>query len=751
MADGAALVDTYCATCHSERARSGGVAITGASLRDIAANVDIWERAIRQMRGGLMPPPGRPRPDSQKLNGFVASMEAALDVAGARRGASARRALQRLNRVEYANAIRDLLDVDVDVESLLPGDDSSYGFDNIADLQHVPPVLLERYLAAATTVSALAVGERSGAAAVRTYRVRSDLSQDQRIEGLPFGTRGGLRVRHLFPLDAEYVITPVLVRDNVQHIRGLEFEHDVEVSIDGGRAHLATIGGRADEQASYDNQTLAGASIEKRLEIRLSVKAGPRDVAVTFLQRSSGPDDSVYRPFTRNRDAFNASGLPELAAVRVAGPFNASGRGATQSRRRIFICRPDGRTGEGACAQRILSTLAQRAYRRTVTDRDLQPLLTFFTAGRQDGDFDSGIEAALQRLLISPQFIFRVEGLDPDGKGRNDVNIALASRLSFFLWNSIPDDRLLGLAKRGRLSDTLVRASQVRRLLADAKADAFIQNFAGQWLYLRNLENIVRDPEAFPDFDDNLRQSMRHETELLFSSIVREDRSVLDLLSADYTFVNERLARHYGIPGIYGDQFRRVTITDPARRGLLGQASILSITSHPHRTSPVLRGKWVLANILGTPPPPPPSEVPAFPENAGGALTSVRQRMEAHRASPACAGCHRMMDPIGFALEHFDAAGQWRTRDSGTPIDASGALPGGPQIDGAAELSAALAADPERFVRTLTEKLMIFALGRGVAPEEMWSVRQIVKAAAPSGYRFSSIVTGVVQSPPFAR
>jgi mono/diheme cytochrome c family protein len=748
-----ALVDTYCVTCHNQRARTAGLSLDTLDLSNPPAGAAVWEKVIRKVRGGLMPPVGMPRPDKAALAGLASYLEASIDRAAAAHPTPGRTVLHRLNRAEYANAIRDLLALDVDTLALLPADDSAYGFDNIADALGVSPVLMERYLSAAWKIAALSVGDPSIPPAKETFRVRGDLSQDDHIEGLPIGTRGGSLVRYTFPVDGEYVISPKLYRETVNIIRGLEIAHDLEVTFDGERILLARFGGREDEQASYLNPTAAGDDLEKRFQKRIVVKAGPHDVGVAFLKKSSAPTLDLLQPFLRERiDPITPVGIPELDKVTIEGPFNVTGPGDSPSRRRLFVCRPAPGSDELPCAKTTLSTLGRRAYRRPVTDAEMARLTGFYQSERsRGGSFDRGIESALAFMLVSPQFLFRFEPDPPDAAPDSVYRISdleLASRLSFFIWSSIPDDQLLNLAIQGKLKNARVVEQQVTRMLADPRARALGSNFAGQWLYLRNLKSLRPDEDFFPDFDDNLRQALQRETELLFESIVLEDRSVLDLLSADYTFVNERLARHYGIENVYGDQFRRVAVRDDFRRGLLGHGSILALNSYANRTSPVTRGKYVLTNILGTPPPDPPPNVPPLDEKPGKPLT-MRERMEEHRKNPACAGCHKLMDPIGLALENFDGIGRWRMADAGLRIDASSTLWDGTRVDGPAGLRQAILNRPDQFARTATEMLLTYALGRGLEYYDMPIVRAVVRDAARNHYRFSSLVTGIVSSVPF--
>ena len=663
--------------------------------------------------------------------------------------------MHRLNRAEYANAIRDLLALDVDVAALLPPDDESSGFDNIADVLTVSPSLMERYLSASWNISRMAVGNLNIAPATSVYRLRPDLSQDQHIDGLPPGTRGGILAKHNFPLDGEYNIKVRLWRNTFDLMRGMEDPHDIEVAMDGVRLKLVTAGGREDFLKMAENPGTFGTDLDQRLTIRIPVKAGTHTIWATTVLRSHAARDDMIKPFIRTTiDGLDIMGDPSIDRVTIEGPFAATGSGDTPSRQKIFVCRPAAPADESACAGKILSTLGRLAYRRPVDKATLDTLMEFYARGRAGkGSFDSGIESALQFLLASPEFLIRFEA-DPSNLAPNAVyrldDIALASRLSFFLWSSIPDDQLLTLAAQGKLKDPAVLEQQVRRMLADGRSRSLIANFAEQWLHLRNLKNSGPDLQAFPDFDDNLRQAMKEETTLFFDSIMREDRSVVDLLNADYTFVNERLARHYGIPNVYGSEFRRVKVPSEARRGLLGQGSILTVTSYPNRTSPVERGKWILTNLLGVPPQPPPPNVPPLQESsADGKVLSLRERMEQHRANPVCAGCHRLMDPIGFALENFDGVGHWRTNEDGAKIDPSGTLFNGATLDGAAGLRQALAAQPEVFVGVMTEKMLTYAVGRGIEYYDMPAVRKVVQDARNKDFRFSSIVLGIVRSTPF--
>ena len=760
-----ALLRRYCQACHNQRSTVGretGLAFDVLDAGEIAGDAERWEHVVRRLRNGSMPPAGRLRPDAETYERVATWLETRLDAAADANPDPGRPAvLHRLNRAEYRNAVRDLLALDVDVSSVLPPDTASYGFDNIGDVLGLSPLLLESYLAAANRISRLAVASDSGVAVTAdVYRVSTELTQRNRLEGLPFGTRGGTLVDHFFPVDGEYEIRVRLARNgasgNGGDIVGLNEPHQVEIAVDGARAGLLTVGASV---AAEDSDWSAAPQEpgDANLRVRVPVQAGPRRLAVSFLRRPAAQVERVRRPFLRALlEHDRTHDLPYVSEVIVTGPYGPSVPESTPSRDRIFTCRPEASAAaERACAEEILAALARRAFRRPVDARDLGVLLPFYEAGRREGGFERGIEQALARLLVSPSFLFRIE-LDPvdaaSGRAYPVEDQALASRLSFFLWSSLPDEELLELADRGALSDPDVLERQVRRMLADPRADALADNFAGQWLYLRNVPAARPDFRRFPNVDDNLRHAFRRETELLFQSIVREDRSAIDLLAADYTFVNERLARHYDIPHVYGDHFRRVGTADhPMRGGLLGQGSMLTVQSLSTRTSPVKRGIWVLENILGTTPPDPPPDVPELEASANdGRELTMREAMERHRANPTCAACHRLMDPLGLALENFDAVGRWRETDaSGEPLDVSGELPDGTRFAGVAELKQALLANPEPFLRTLTEKLLTYALGRGLEYADAPAVRRIVRDAASREHRFSALVLGIVKSVPF--
>ena len=747
------VVRTYCLDCHDAAGREAGLSLEDVDLDNVAAHPVIFENVARKLRGRQMPPSGGPRPDADTTDGFVAYLERELDEAALASPDPGRASIHRLNRTEYGNAVRDLLALEVDAAELLPADDEAYGFDNIADVLRTSPSLLEQYLAASAKIAALAVGDPEAPAVTSVYRAPSDLAQGAHVEGMPLGTRGGIKIRHYFPLDGEYDFDVFLLRNIVGYMTGLEWAHELEIAVDGERVFLAQVGGEEDNALSDANMSAAANEIDARLRTRTFVTAGSHDVTVAFLARSAAETHEPLELHTRNLDLQDMNGLPVVDYVNVRGPFNAVGPGDTPSRERIFTCRPADEATARVCATEIRSTLARRAYRRQPTEQDIATLLGFYDRGSASDGFDAGIQSALRVILTSPKFLFRDEP-DPAGVAPGSLyaldDSALASRLAFFLWSAPPDDELLDLAAQDKLSDERVFEQQVDRMLADPRASALVENFAGQWLYLRNLQSVTPDIEEFPNFDDNLRQAMRRETELLFEHVMREDLSVNELLTADYTFVNERLAEHYGIPSVYGSHFRQVPVAEEARRGLLGHASILTVTSYPNRTSPVLRGKWVLENVLGTPAPPPLPDVPALEENESGKVArTLRERLAEHRANPVCATCHDVMDPIGLGLENFDAVGKWRTKEPGGEIDAHGQLADGRQIDGAAQLREALTADPEQFARVFTDKLLTYALGRGLEAYDMPTVRRIVREAEDDDYRFSALVKGIVNSAPF--
>ena len=761
-----ALLDRYCVTCHNARLRTADLALDGADLADVGAHADVWERVLRKLHGRVMPPIGGPRPGEDEYQQLTSWLEGELDGAWAAAPDPGRtETFHRLNRAEYGNAVRDLLALDIEVDDYLPADNASYGFDNIAGVLRMSQSLMERYLAAARTISRMAVGSPPPAVDSTVYRIEEDMQQQHRVEALPFGTRGGLLVEHFFPQTAEYEI-----RVDVGNDRGLREVHRMEVTVDGEAVQLFEVGRPPAEAEASAQQTTNTVTIMYATDgvyrVRTPIGGGPRSIGVTFHKQPTPLVEQVREVFenpTISNNAGVGGRMPTITTVTIAGPYSAAGSGDTPSRERIFVCRPATAADEAPCARQILSTLVRRAYRGHVANGDVDVLLDFYNDSRTGGgSFDDGIELALRRLLVSPEFLYRIEADQPSRAGAGAAqssrvyplgDLELASRLSFFLWSNIPDEELLEAAEQGRLGDSAELERQVRRMLADPRSSALTENFAGQWLQLRNLETVVRpgDPYARA-FDESLRQGFLRETLLFIDSIMREDRSLLEILTADYSFLNERVARHYGLLDVQGSHFRRVEFpAGSPRRGLLGHGSVLTLTSHAIRTSPVNRGKWILDNILGTPPPDPPANVPALDDRKTQAkVATLRERMSAHRANPACAACHNIIDPTGFALENFDAVGRWRVVDeSFNTIDASGALPDGTAFDGVTDLTAALVRRPARFVATVTEKLLTYALGRGLEHYDMPAVRRIVNAAQQNDFRFQTIVTAIVDSYPF--
>ena len=757
-ADRRALLDTYCTACHNDRLRTAGLVLESGAVdaADLGAHAEVWEKVLRKVRSGQMPPAGRRRPDAGSAARFTGALAAELDALAAAAPDPGRPAVHRLNRTEYVNAVRDLLHLEIDGRALLPADDSGHGFDNNADVLTMSPALLDRYVAAATKIGRLAVGDPDVSPASATYRIPRSVRQHERMsEALPFGTRGGIAVRHMFPLDGEYLVRVRLSRDGDYGIGGLDRGDELEVRLDRRRVAAFTAGGVEELKGlTYDSQEpipldrpdllerkIYDNTADEGFEVRLQVEAGLREVGAAFVRYAGVPEAGG-----------RGSRGPSVGHIEILGPYDAAAPAGTPSRERIFICRPVTAGEELPCAREILSALARRAYRRPVQAADVDALLGFYEAGRLEGGFDTGIQFALERLLVDPEVLFRVER-DPAGMTAGAVyglsDVELASRLSFFLWSSIPDDELLAAAERGDLSRPAVLERQVRRMLADPRASGLVNNFASQWLLVRNVRFAEPDRALFPEVDGNLRDALARETELLFEDQFRRDRSILDLLRSDYTFVNSRLARHYGIPGVYGSHFRRVALADERRHGLLGHGSVLTVTSYPNRTSPVLRGKWVLENLLGAPPPPPPPDVPSLGEESKSKPATVRERLEQHRANPACASCHARMDPLGFALENFDPIGRWRERDGELPIDASADLPDGSTVDGPVAFRNALLARHEEFAGNFTEKLMTYALGRGVTYHDAPAVRAIVREAGASDYRWSDVILGIVRSVPF--
>ncbi len=732
-----AFINDYCVSCHSQKAKIAGVVLEGLDFSRVAANADIWEKILRKVRTAQMPPVKAPQPETAETAAFVGWLEGSLDRAARLDPNPGRPAVHRLNRAEYSNSIRDLLAVDIQPGQWLPVDDSGYGFDNIGEVLTLSPALLEKYLSAARRVSRLAVGDRTIKPVEERFQPRGNSRNERVSDDLPFFSRGGMSVKYYFPLDGEYLI---------------------RIKPSG-----------SDPARTFDAQ--------------LQVKAGLRTVGVAFARESAKAEPAVPEP-RRPGGAGPPMGTPQrvpldlrldgarikrfdvsenlsIENLIVSGPLNVTGSGDTPSRAKIFSCRPASAVEESACAKKVLTSLARRAFRRPVTDADVTPLLAFYEQGKQAGDFDSGIQSALEAMLVSPDFLFRIER-DPKTAAPGSAyrlayrlnDLELASRLSFFLWSSIPDDELLNLAEQGRLNSPTVLQQQIHRLLADPRSQSFVANFGGQWLHIRNLETSSPDPEVFPAFDENLKLAFSRETELFFESILRENRSVLELLDADYTFLNQRLAEHYGIRGVYGSQFRRVALNEQqraSRGGLLGQGSILTVTSYPNRTSVVQRGKWILENLLGSPPPPPPADIPDLkPKSSDGRLLSMREQLDMHRANAICASCHARMDPIGFALENYDGIGKWRTKDAGQPIDASGKLPNGKVFTGSAELKKILLTDHrDEFITTVAEKLLTYGLGRGLEAYDAPAVRAIVRDAAKDNYRLTAMIAAIINSKQF--
>ena len=760
-----AWVNKYCVGCHNNRLSQPSnepVNLETASLEDLVPHAATWERVLRKLSVRAMPPQNTPHPSEPEYVAFTSWLAASLDRAWAGRNNAGRYIAHRLNRTEYGNAIRDLLALDVDVTEWLPSDGADFGFDNIAAALNTSPLLLERYLSTAQRVSMLAVGDTGVRAGNTEYSISREFSQSGHIDGLPLGTRGGTLIRHVFPADGEYKLSGRLVRgveEGYAGVEGHDTPHIFVVTVDGTEVYSAEIGGPKDHEVQAKDMNEAKALIDARMTSPpIKLTAGPHEVGFTWRERPFQRQD-VWQPSLRDSQEIHMiGGLAKLRTVGIEGPYNVTGISSTPSRERIFVCQPASATEENGCAERILTNLARRAYRRPATVADVEAPLEFYKNARQKGgDFDAGIRAGLARILSSPLFLYRIErdlAGARAGSAQPVSDVDLASRLSFFLWSSIPDQRLMNLAVAGRLREPGVLAAQVRRMIADDRANALVSNFAGQWLQLRNLEaKVAPDLLMFPDFDDNIRKGFRRETELFFSHILRENRPALELLSADYTFVDERLARHYGIPGVYGPRFRQVKLTDPNRRGLLGQGSVLSLTSVATRTSPVFRGKFVLTTFLNTPPPPPLPNVPTLEESNKEASTkpkTVREQLEVHRSNPTCASCHRIIDPPGFALENFNSVGQWReTGENGAPIDSGGILADGSKVDGPVALRNAILSRPDAFVTVLTERMMTYALGRGVEPSDMPVIRNIVKKAALNNYRMTSIVMGIVESAPF--
>ena len=760
-----AFLNQYCTGCHGSRSpqpAADPVNLEKASLDDVISSAATWERVLRKLSVRAMPPPGSMRPHETEYAAFTTWLANTLDRAWTSRGTTPGRfVVHRLNRTEYGNAVRDLLALDVDVTALLPSDDADHGFDNIAASLKTSPMLLDRYVTVAQRISTLAIGNLKALPGTTEYSVSHEFTQNAYVEGLPLGTRGGTVVRHIFPADGEYKLSARLYRgveEGYIGVEGNDTPNTFLITIDGEEVFSTTIGGPRDHEEQGKSLTETQPILDARMTARVKVTAGPHNVGFTWRERPAQRQD-VWQPALRDSQEIHmVGGLPKFRTAIIEGPYNVTGISATPSRDRIFVCRPASVAEEGPCATRIFTNLTRRAYRRSVTDSDVQPPMEFYRQARQSGEtFDAGIRSGLARVLSSTSFLYRIEsdaaGIRP-GDAHPVSDVDLASRLSFFLWSSIPDERLLDLATSGRLRQPGVLAAQVKRMIADERADALVSNVTGQWLQLRNIESKVSpDLLMFPDFDDNIRKGFRRETEMLFGYILRNDRSALELLSADYTFLNERLAKHYGIPGVYGERFRQVKLTDPNRFGLFGHGSILSLTALSTRTSPVFRGAYVLTNFLDTPPLPAPPLVPTLDESnktAAKIPDTVREQLELHRKNPVCASCHKVIDPPGFALEYFNSVGQWReAMPNGAKIDANGVLADGSEITGPIGLRKAILSRPEAFATVVTERMMVYALGRGLEPSDMPVVRRIVRKAGQNGYHLSAIVYGIIESEPF--
>ena len=763
-----AILNRYCVTCHNERLKTAGLLLNKLDVEHVADGAESWEKVARKLRTHEMPPSGAARPDEATYSAVVAQLENALDAAAAAKPNPGRVSVHRLNRVEYTNAIRDLLGLELDGKVLLPAEDPNQeSFDNMASVLTVSPALLEGYLSASRTVSRLAVGDGTIAAAVKTYRLANNLVQDDRMgDALPFGSRGGTSIRHHFPLDGEYTIKVLLKRELYNYLIGMGEPHLIEMRLDGARVGRFSVGGEGKGMTtpeSYAGNTQGAPQWEEymhnadaHVEVRFPVKAGTHDVGVSFVRQSWEPEGILQPPLRGFGRSTNEQyfGNPAVDVVLIGGPYVTAPSGDSPARRRVFSCRPTNVSSEEPCAKQILSRIARLAYRRPMSDEEVQGLVAVYRQQRAGRTFDDGIQASLRRILASPHFLFRVEREPADavpGTVYRLSDLELASRLSFFLWSTVPDDELLTLATRGRLARPEVLDQQIKRMLRDRRSQALVDNFAARWLALGKVEGVVPDVNEYPEFDENLRHSMMEETRLFIASQLAEDRSVIELLTANYSYLDERLAKHYGVRNIYGSHFRRVTFGEGSPRGgLLGQASILSLTSYPTRTSPVLRGKWLLAKMLGTPPPPPPPNVPDLKEASDTGPRSLRARMEAHRTNPVCASCHQRMDPLGFSLENFDAVGKWRDVSDGETIDASASLPDGTKFNGLQGLRSLLAGREQEFVGTVSEKLLSYALGRSLEYYDLPTVRKIVRESKAENYRWSSLVEGIIKSPAFA-
>lgn len=744
-----AVVDKYCVSCHNADEKKGGMNLDAIRFDEVTAHTETWENVIERLQARQMPPPDRKRPNEATYEAVLANLTGTLDQAALDNPNPGREeTFRRLNRTEYQNAIRDLLGLEIDAAGLLPQDSESHGFDNVT-VGNLSPGLLDRYISAAQKISRLAVGAPNDSLVGFTTRIPPDVTQEKHREGLPLGTRGGVLLPYTFPQDGEYDISVRLARDRNEHVEGLNGSHEMEILLDKEVIERFTV----DRPTGRKDHSM----VDQHLKTRAFIEAGPRNVGVTFIKDPYSLLENKRQPFEAH---FNYHRHPRLSPavyqVSITGPFNAQGAANTPSRAKIFITQPKKPGEEEPAARQILTALMRKAFRRGVTKEDLKQPMSFFRKASMEAEengFEAGVEAAIAAILVHPEFIFRIEH-DPKnskpGQAYHVSDIELASRMSFFIWSSLPDDELLDAAIAGDLRNPDVLEKQVRRMLADPRSLSLVNNFASQWLHLRNLDAVTPDLRLFPDFDDNLRQAFRKETELFFKDILRNDDSVLKLLKSDYTYLNERLAKHYDIPNVYGSRFRRVELeADKKRGGILRHGSILTVTSYATRTSPVIRGNWMLENIIGTPPPPPPADVPALDENKVDASLAIRQRLEQHRANPACASCHALLDPPGFALENFDAIGQWRDFENGVPVDASGGLPDGSILVGVENLEDGLLERPELFVRTMSEKLLTFALGRGVEAYDAPAIRKIVKEAQTNDFRFSSIILGIVKSVPF--
>jgi mono/diheme cytochrome c family protein len=770
-----AVFAKYCVGCHNSKTKTAGLSLDALDATNVAAHSALWEKIASKLRTQEMPPPGRPRPDAETYGALVTQLETALDTAAAANPNPGRVAVHRLNRSEYTAAIRDLFGLEIDGKALLAADEADQeGFDNVASVLSVSPALLENYLSAARTISRLAVGDTTLNPVVDTFKISKALFQDEQMsDDLPFGSRGGALIRHYFPLDGEYSIKVLLRRQEYDYIIGMGEPHELDIRVDGALVKRFSVGGEAKGMTAPENfagNTQGDPAFEQymhtadaKLEARVPVKAGQHDVGVSFVRRLWEPE-GVWQPpqtgFGRTTNEYYY-GNPAVEIVMIGGPYGQPAPGDSLVRRRLFVCRPAGAastsTKPGAdepCARKILSTLATRAYRRPLTEQDLQIVLEFYRAGREEAGFDAGIQRAVERILAAPSFLFRVEHPPANAAGGSVYRLSdvdLASRLSFFLWGSIPDDELLNVAVHGKLKDPAVLEQQVQRMLRDDRSDALVNNFASRWLELSKIAGVVPDTDLYREFDENLRDAMDKETRLFVGDQLRNDRGAMELLTANYSFLNQRLANHYGIPNVYGDHFRKVTFADGKRGGLVGQGSILTVTSYGNRTSVVMRGRWVLANLLGAPPAEPPADVPALKEaGMDGAPRSLRERMEVHRKNPVCASCHMRMDPIGFSLENFDATGKWRVESDGAPIDPAAFLPDGTKFEGVAGLRAMLVSHKEDFVRTVSGKLLSYAIGRGLESYDLPAVRKIARDAAKNDYRWSSIIAGIVTSTPFS-